>query len=137
MPQFVSSIPMDAGSGIHGSGNYIYITDRQDSLHVIDVSIPSSPQKVGYFATLGYKTTDVYAADTYIYLAQKHGLYILQNDILTGVKMTEPRPRQSSGSVKITPIHSIRQRPFHTSCKRQCMFSLPSVISAAAISERW
>ena len=86
MPQFVSSIPMDAGSGIHGSGNYIYITDRQDSLHVIDVSIPSSPQKVGYFTTQGYQTTDVYAADTYIYLAAKNGLYILQNDILTNVK---------------------------------------------------
>ncbi|MFQ6619003.1 MAG: T9SS type A sorting domain-containing protein, partial [Fidelibacterota bacterium] len=78
-----------SAKGVYVSGNYGYVADWNDGLRIIDVSNPTNPTEVGYFNT-GLFAQGVYVHDNYLYVADgSDGLYILQNDLITDIRVTE------------------------------------------------
>jgi hypothetical protein len=73
---------------------YAYIAGGSAGLRVVDVSDPALPVEVGYYYT-GSGANDVYFYGNLIYVADGGtGLYILQNDLLTGIKNNEIIPKK-------------------------------------------
>ena len=58
-------------------GNTAYVADRNQGLRVVDVSTPTQPAQVGFYAPLGY-ARDVAVAGGYAYVAaDSQGLQVI------------------------------------------------------------
>jgi len=79
---------------VYISDNYAYVADWHAGLRIIDVSTPAFPKEVGFFDTADI-SRGVYVSGNYIYVADgDDGLYILQNELVTGIKEnTQPPAR--------------------------------------------
>ncbi len=67
------------------SGNYGYVANGHDGLHIIDISNLASPSEVGFFDT-GDMVKGVAISVNHVYVANGNvGLYILRNDLITEI----------------------------------------------------
>jgi len=67
-------------------GSYVYLTCFIEGLRLLDITNSSTPVTVGFFKSEG-RIRDVVVNSSYVYVTdERNGLYILQNDLLVGVK---------------------------------------------------
>ncbi len=82
---FAITEEVDDARGIRVSGNYAYVADAPFGLRIIDITTPTNPEEAALCET-GDVPRGVCASGEYIYVAAEDGLYILQNDLITGIK---------------------------------------------------
>lgn len=78
-PARVSSAPLPhQAEGVFVSGDYAYIADGQDGLHVLDVSDPWNPTEVGSLEEpYMYLSEDLWVTGTEVYVADGTGIAII------------------------------------------------------------
>jgi len=59
---------------VHVSGSFAYVAGRYSGLRIIDISIPSNPQEVGYYDA---SVRDVYVSDIYAYVTCYQSLCVV------------------------------------------------------------
>jgi pimeloyl-ACP methyl ester carboxylesterase len=75
--EFISQMGGFYGEAVVVRGNYAYVAGHEAGLRIVDVSMPSNPQEVGYYDTPG-NAYDVALAGNYAYVADDNtGLRII------------------------------------------------------------
>lgn len=83
LPDFISHLNMPGNNGnMAKSGNYLYISDQEDTLRVVSVSNPANPSQVGKLAFSVDQARGICVSGNYAYIACR-GTGLLVVDVST------------------------------------------------------
>ncbi|MBN2031418.1 T9SS type A sorting domain-containing protein [bacterium] len=114
----------DTAADLAVSGTYAYVLDVLNGLWIIDISDPANPAEVGFYKIGIYTPENVVVNDSYIYIVDySFGLYIVQNDLLTGVE------EHSNPTEEHYTLYQNYPNPFNSSTK--ISFEIPQQSSVS------
>jgi hypothetical protein len=81
--------------GVAVSGNYAYVTDLYAGLHVIDVSNPANPRRVG--GNSGFGASDVVVAGNNVFVGASYDGLVILDLFRPSVRLEPVSPQQPGG----------------------------------------